>query len=63
MDKPCSECPWIRKTKHDNIITNHAIKHKKAHNCHMAKDKNALWKIDEDSTLCKGYLGYVKKGL
>ena len=54
MKKPCKECPWIVKNKHNESITNFSIKNDVAHNCHMGKNggKN-LWSIEE-KTKCKG---------
>jgi hypothetical protein len=55
MKKPCKECPWVVKNKHNEMITNHSIKHNKPHNCHMIspEKRGGLWDVKEE-TKCIG---------
>ena len=48
MKKPCKECPWVVKNKHNNTITEFSKRANKKHNCHMTNvGKKNLWKIEE----------------
>jgi hypothetical protein len=52
MDKkPCKECPWIVRNKHNDTIINFSKKMDKSHNCHMV-NKN-IWDTN-DKQICEG---------
>ena len=54
MKKPCKECPWTVKNKHNNSIVDFSIKRDIGHNCHMGKNGGkSLWEVKEE-TKCKG---------
>jgi hypothetical protein len=52
--KPCKECPWVVRNKHNNTIVEFSKRMGMGHNCHMTKTgKKNLWKVEE-SCQCLG---------
>jgi hypothetical protein len=48
VKKPCKECPWVVKNKHNNTITEFSERTNKKHNCHMTNaGKKNLWEVEE----------------
>lgn len=56
MSKPCKECPWVVKNKHNNMIVDFSKRMDKNHNCHMV-NKN-IWDV-KDKEICKGRKEFV----
>jgi len=49
MKKPCKECPWVVKNKHNDNIIEFSKRIGKKHNCHMTNlGKQKLWEVDEN---------------
>jgi hypothetical protein len=49
--KPCKECPWVVRNKHNDTIVNFSKRMDKNHNCHMI-NKN-IWDV-KDNEICQG---------
>jgi hypothetical protein len=49
--KPCKECPWVVRNKHNDTIVNFSKRMDKNHNCHMI-NKN-IWDVKDDE-ICQG---------
>jgi hypothetical protein len=46
--KPCKECPWVVRNKHNDTIIEFSKRMGMSHNCHMTKvGKENLWKIQK----------------
>ncbi len=46
MKKPCKECPWVVRNKHNDTIIEFSKRTNKKHNCHMTTaGKNNLWDV------------------
>jgi len=62
MSKPCKECPWVVKNKHNDSITTFSKRTGKKHNCHMVPlDKiGSLWDLKEKYQ-CQGNKLYLNK--
>lgn len=61
MNKPCKECPWVVKNKHNTMIVEFSERTGKEHNCHMTESgKKNLWKIDEKCQ-CVGRKLFINK--
>lgn len=46
--KPCKECPWVVRNRHNDTITKFSKRINKKHNCHMTNaGRKNLWKIEE----------------
>lgn len=62
MSKPCKECPWVVKNKHNDSITTFSKRTGKKHNCHMVPlDKiGSLWDLKEKHQ-CQGNKLYLNK--
>lgn len=54
--KPCKECPWVVRNKHNDIIVNFTKRMNKNHNCHMI-NKN-IWDV-KDNEICKGRKEFI----
>ena len=59
MKKPCKECPWVVRNKHNDTIVNHSKKWGKSHNCHMVDPK--LWNTKKECQ-CVGNKEYLNNG-
>ena len=54
MKKPCEECPWVVRNKHNDTIINFSKRTGKSHNCHMTESgKKNLWGV-ENKHKCRG---------
>lgn len=50
MKKPCKECPWVVRNRHNDTIVEFSSRMNKPHNCHMTKvGKENLWEVKEDN--------------
>lgn len=58
LKKPCKECPWVVRNKHNDTIVNHAKKWNKTHNCHMV-DSN-IWDTKKECQ-CAGNKQYMEQ--
>lgn len=54
MKKPCKECPWIVRNRHNDTIIEFSNRMEKSHNCHMTETgKKNLWNV-ENKYKCRG---------
>ena len=51
--KPCKECPWVVRNKHNDTIVKFSKEKNKNHNCHMTEGSKNLWKVNS-KTECVG---------
>ena len=52
--KPCEECPWVIRNRHNDTIVQFSNRTGKKHNCHMTKaGKKNLWGL-ENKNECVG---------
>jgi hypothetical protein len=50
MKKPCKECPWVVRNRHNDTIVVFSKRTGKSHNCHMTEvGKKDLWKVDNEN--------------
>ena len=50
MKKPCKECPWTIRNRHNDTIVGFSKRTDKSHNCHMTKKgKDNLWEVDNEN--------------
>jgi hypothetical protein len=54
MKKPCIECPWVIRNKHNDTIMGFSERFGKSHNCHMTEGKKDLWNIKNKKLECYG---------
>jgi hypothetical protein len=54
MKKPCKECPWVVRNKHNDTIVGFSTKTGSPHNCHMTEGVKNLWKVIDNKMECYG---------
>ena len=54
MKKPCKECPWVVRNKHNDVIVGFSKRTGKSHNCHMTEGVKNLWNIENKKFECYG---------
>ena len=59
--KPCEECPWVIRNKHNDTIVQFSNRTGKKHNCHMTKaGKKNLWSLEKSYQIYYQKLDSVK---
>jgi hypothetical protein len=60
--KTCKECPWVVRTKFNDMIIEHSKKYDKSNNCHMipTEKRGGLWDVKEE-TKCTGRKQFEQK--